>query len=217
MTWTHFSRCGNSLLSLSHLPFPLLACGGLIATIACKPRLLSSFDPPLFGFVLLQQGFVWWVWTVHNPLRIQSMQSIQAFANLSMHRVFWKKTSGHEARWDINNPCFQKVKIRKSLCWNIKWHWVEDSMLVMFDSFNDFFFFFFCNFVLCDKKGTSEKKNCPMMVAISVGFARHALKKLSEIPVPLHRWRVVETTQSKTSWVSQWFSRQMNVISIQGS
>lgn len=58
---------------------------------------------------------------------------------------------------DINNPCFQKVKIRKSLRWNIKWHWVEYSMLVMFDSFNDFFFFF-CNFVLCDKKGTSEKK-----------------------------------------------------------
>lgn len=45
---------------------------------------------------------------------------------------------------------------------------------------------FFCNFVLCDKKGTSEKKNCPMMVAISVGFACHALKKQSEIPVPLH-------------------------------
>lgn len=47
MTWTHFSRCGNSLilLSLSHLPFLLLACGGLIATIACKPRLLSSYSP----------------------------------------------------------------------------------------------------------------------------------------------------------------------------
>lgn len=91
MTCTGFSKCGNSsiLLSLSHLPFLLLTCGGLIATTASKPRLLSSFFPPLlFGFFHLKQGFVWWVWTVHNPLRNQSMQSIQAFANLSVHRVF---------------------------------------------------------------------------------------------------------------------------------
>lgn len=84
-----------------------------------------------------------------------------------------KKTSGHEAQWDINNPCFQKIKIRKSLHWNIKWHWVEYSMLVTFDSFNDFFA------ILCSviRKVLQRRKNCPMMIAISVGFARHALEK----------------------------------------
>lgn len=125
----------------------------------------------------------------------------------------FKKTSGHEAQQDINNPCFQKIKIRKSLRWNIKWHWVEYSMLVLFDSFNDFFA------ILCSviRKVLQRRKNCPMMIAISVGFARHALKKLSEIPVPLHHWRMVETTLLKTSRMSQWFSRQMKGISIQGS
>lgn len=129
-----FSRCGNSriLLFLSHLPFLFLTCGGLIATAAaCKPRLISSFFPLLFGFFHLTQGFVWWAWTVHNPLRNRSMQSVQAFANLSVQSVF-KKTPGHEAQQDINNPCFQTIKIRKSLRWNIKWHWVEYSMLVVF-------------------------------------------------------------------------------------
>ena len=46
-------------------------------------------------------------------------------------------------------------------------------MLVMFDSFTDFI----SNFVLCDKKGTPEKKNCPMTIATSVGLASHALQK----------------------------------------
>lgn len=111
----------------------------------------------------------------------------------------------------INNPCFQKIRIRKSLCWNIKWHWVEYSMLVMLDSFDDFFA------ILCSviRKVLQRRKNCPMMIAISVGFARHALSL--KIPVSRRHWRVVETIPVKTSWVNQWFSRQMKGISIQGS
>lgn len=55
-------------------------------------------------------------------------------------------------------------------------------MLVVFDSFNDFFA------ILCSviRKVLQRRKNCPMMIAISVGFACHALKKQSEIPMPLH-------------------------------
>lgn len=68
-------------------------------------------------------------------------------------------------------------------------------MLVVFDSFDDFFA------ILCSviRKVLQRRKNCPMMIAISVGFACHALKKQSEIPVPLRHWRVVETTLLKTS------------------
>lgn len=111
----------------------------------------------------------------------------------------------------INNPCFQKIRIRKSLCWNIKWHWVEYSMLVMLDSFDDFFA------ILCSviRKVLQRRKNCPMMIAISVGFAHHASSL--KIPVPRRHRRVVETIPVKTSWVNQWFSRQMKGISIQGS
>lgn len=157
MTCTGFSKCGNSsiLLSLSHLPFLLLTCGGLIATTASKPRLLSSFfPPPLVWFLSPQAGIC--VMSVDSPQSPE--ESIDAkhssICQSKRTQSVLKKTSGHEAQWDINNPCFQKIKIRKSLHWNIKWHWVEYSMLVTSDSFNDFF----CNFVLCDKKGTSEKK-----------------------------------------------------------
>lgn len=57
-------------------------------------------------------------------------------------------------------------------------------MLVMFDSFNDFFFF--CNFVLCDKKGTSEKKKLSHDDRDIGGIRASCLEKQSEIPVPLH-------------------------------
>lgn len=82
------------------------------------------------------------------------MQSIQAFANLSVYRVLSKRHLVMKHSRTSTTPAFKKNKIRKSLCWNIKWHWVESSMLVVFDSFK----WLFCNFVLCDKKGTSEKK-----------------------------------------------------------
>lgn len=83
--------------------------------------------------------------------------------------------SGHDARPDVTNTCFKKVKIKKSLHWNIRWRQVEYSMLVIFDSFNNLFFFF--NFVLCNKKRTSEKKTCPVIITILVGLAPHALEK----------------------------------------
>lgn len=43
----------------------------------------------------------------------------------------------------------------------------------MFDSFDDFFA------ILCSviRKVHQRRKNGPMMIAISVGFARHALKE----------------------------------------
>lgn len=175
-----FSRCGNShiLLSLSHLPFLLLTCGGLIATTACKPRLPSSFFPPLVWFLSPHAGIC--VMSVDSPQSPE--ESIDAkhssICQSKRTQSVLKKTSGHEAQWDINNPCFQKIKIRKSLRWNIKWHWVEYSMLVMFDSFDDFFA------ILCSviRKVLQRRKNCPMMIAISVGFALHALKNSLKSP-----------------------------------
>lgn len=59
-------------------------------------------------------------------------------------------------------------------------------MLVMSRLFH-VLFFFFCNFVLCDKKGTSEKKNCPTMNAISVALTRQAWTLA--VPMPCRRWR----------------------------
>lgn len=79
-------------------------------------------------------------------------------------RCLKKKNFGHEAQPDINRPSSQKnrrkkkeIKIRKSLRWNIKWRRVEYSMLVMFDSFDDFFA------ILCSviRKVLQRRKNVP--------------------------------------------------------
>lgn len=130
-----------------------------------------------------------------------------------------KRTQGVLKRQrDVKDAVVWKIKIRgekkkKSLCWNLKWRRAEYSMLVTFDSFNDFFA------ILCS---VVRKVNCPMMIATSSGFVSHVLKtkekkKKSEIPMPLHHWRVVETTPLQTLWTSQWFSRQMKGLSISDS
>lgn len=84
-----------------------------------------------------------------------------------------KRTQGVLKRQrDVKDAVVWKIKIRgkkkKSLCWNIKWRRAEYSMLVTFDSFNDFFA------ILCS---VVRKVNCPMMIATSSGFASHVLKK----------------------------------------
>lgn len=83
-----------------------------------------------------------------------------------------KRTQGVLKRQrDVKDAVVWKIKIRggkkKSLCWNIKWRRAEYSMLVTFDSFNDFFA------ILCS---VVRKVNCPMMIATSSGFASHVLK-----------------------------------------
>lgn len=84
-----------------------------------------------------------------------------------------KRTQGVLKRQrDVKDAVVWKIKIRggkkkKSLCWNIKWRRAEYSMLVTFDSFNDFFA------ILCS---VVRKVNCPMMIATSSGFVSHVLK-----------------------------------------
>lgn len=84
-----------------------------------------------------------------------------------------KRTQGVLKRQrDVKDAVVWKIKIRggkekKSLCWNIKWRRAEYSMLVTFDSFNDFFA------ILCS---VVRKVNCPMMIATLSGFASHVLK-----------------------------------------
>lgn len=57
---------------------------------------------------------------------------------------------------------FRQIAIRKKA--RQKHQMVGCSPLVMFEF--QLFFFVFCNFVLCDKKDTPERKNCPMRIAI---------------------------------------------------
>lgn len=96
-----FSRLGTRvLLFRSHLPFSTPH----LWWIDCHGRLKASTTLKLSPFCLVSftssRDLCDECGQFHNPLRNQSMQSIQAFANLI------RKTSGHEAQQDINNPCF---------------------------------------------------------------------------------------------------------------
>lgn len=75
----------------------------------------------------------------------------------------------------------------------------------------------FCNFVLCGKKGKLSHDDRDIVRIRVSCLENEGEKKKSEIPMPLHHWRVVETTPLQTLWTSQWFSRQMKGLSISDS
>lgn len=173
------SSSRNSCISLfpSHLPFLLLTCGGLIAMTTCK-LWPSSF------------AIVWWL-SPQAGIRMMGKSTIpRGFIHckavrhlpICVYRVLKKKQTVME-QWAQQQPLSKILKYKEKAFAETSNDTVESSMLVMSRCL-------FCNVVLCVKKSTSEKKNCPRIIAILVGFATHALKKKkrSEIPVPLHHW-----------------------------
>lgn len=118
----------ETLTSFSSLATFLFYSLPVVDWLPRPPVSLNYYHPLftlLFGFFHLKQGFVWWMWTVHNysPLRNHSTQSIQASSNLSLHRVLffffkkkkkdiWSRNTADTVRHQTS--AFKRLKIGKA-------------------------------------------------------------------------------------------------------